>query len=193
MKIKKQILSSSRFSTSGVNMSSFHCHYALSKIFFTFFIHNTKEAHNKITKFLIHLWISSHLPYQVTLLNWWKNMKICDLHKEYLVGCFNTLSTVYASGLRIPGNLFATWHVNSITKWWQYISLITVSQPIKNQNFFTPKLLFITLWLFVWPWSLLHRCLWSLNLQLFDVLADKKCPSVYSIFACFSELWSHVG
>ena len=62
----------------------------------------------------------------------------------------------------------------------------------------TPKLLFMTLWLFVWSWSNFYVILfgvpkitvWSFRdgcAELFEMQADKKCLSIYSLFVCFSD------
>ena len=73
---------------------------------------------------------------------------------------------------------FASWHWN--------ISM-------QDQHSFVPELLFITLWLFVWSWSNFHIVLFTvLSFQdrcagLFEMQVDQKCPSIYSLFACFSD------
>ena len=62
----------------------------------------------------------------------------------------------------------------------------------------TPKLLFMTLWLFVWSWSNFYVILfgvpkitvWSFRdrcPELFEMQADKKCLSIYSLFVCFGD------
>ena len=56
----------------------------------------------------------------------------------------------------------------------------------------------MTLWLFVWSWPNFyilpfrdpHFSVWSFKdgcAELFEMQADKKCPSIYSLFACFND------
>ena len=62
-----------------------------------------------------------------------------------------------------------------------------------------PKLLIRTVRLFVWSWSNFHIILfrvpiytvWSFKdgcADLLEMQVDKKCPSKYSLFACFSDV-----
>ena len=75
-----------------------------------------------------------------------------------------------------------------------------------DQHSFTPKLSFISLWLFVWSWSnfyiilftVLQFTVWSFKdgcAELFEMLADKKCPLfLIRLFECccgHMTLWCH--